>query len=305
MLARVAPVLAGLVVAADAQLGPVPELGEPCHGCHCGNVDLSGYRSREFRTPADSDGYVYMFKMCDEIPVASLPEGCKPNPAIPNDMAHPAVVKFKDNNPLDCTLVGSFGPCEPQDGTPVDCGMTYQPPKEGVPFAVTWRYQYGCENTFRIFLTDGHQTNPRESPYNDPDDQYECYWITHWPSLGAFGPVPGAKKPGDGDGGTHWFATLLLWVFVLFVVYLVGGTAFGVKVQGKPLNIEAVPHIHIWRQVGELGKSGFTWTKGKVTGASAAAGQYKGVDSSETASLQSSGEVVSYGASDKGDYDTL
>ena len=61
-------------------------------------------------------------------------------------------------------------------------------------------------------------------------------------------------------------------MFVLFVLYLVVGTAFGVKVQGKPLDVEVVLHIHIWRQVGELGKSGFTWTKDEVDGGRAAVG---------------------------------
>lgn len=301
MLTRVAPVLAGFVVLADAQNepAPIPELGEPCHGCKCGKMDLRGYKGRIFRTPADDDGFIYMFSMCEEIPQASLPEGCKAMPGVP-DLPYPAAVKVKDSNPLDCRLVGSFGPC---DG--FDCGMTYQPATEGVPFAVTWRYQYGCENTFRLFLTGGTQASPHEAPYNDPHDPYDCFWISTWRSLTAFG-YSGDGKPGGGDDdGMHPFAKLVLWVFLLFVVYLVVGTAFGVKVQGKPLNIEAVPHIHIWRRVGELGKSGYTWTKSKVSDGRAAAGKYSGVDSSETTSLQSSGEVASYGASEKGDYDTL
>ena len=98
--------------------------------------------------------------------------------------------------------------------------------------------------------------------------------------------------------------TLLpLWVFFLFVAYLVIGTAIGVKVQGKPLNIEAVPHIHVWRQVGEMAGSGVAMARAKVNGRAAASSQYKGVDGAETSSLK--GEVVDYGAADKGDYDTL
>ena len=301
MLSTRAALLAGFAALAEAQLGPVPELGEPCHGCQCGKVDLRNYGGRTFTTPQDIDGYIYRFRMCDDIPVHELPEGCKPNPGIPDDSPHPAVVKYKHDNPEDCSLVGSFGPCDGRD-----CGMTFQPPKEGTPFAVTWRYQYGCENTFRVFLSEGHQTSPQQAPYNDPNDQYECYWITHWPSLSAFGHVPGLPHKGGDEGGeTHPLARLLLWAFFLFIVYLAVGTAFGVKVQGKPLNIEAVPHIHIWRQVGELGQTGYKWTKDKVNAGRASASKYQGVDSSETASLQSSGEVVSYGASDKGDYDTL
>jgi hypothetical protein len=152
-------------------------------------MDLSSYSGREFITPADDDGYVYMFRMCEEIPQSNLPEGCKRIPDNPDDTPYPAVVKVKDDNPLDCELVGSYGPC---DG--FECGMTYQPAKEGVPFAVTWRYQYGCENTFRVFLAPGSQDRPHEPPYNDPNDPYECYWTTTWQSLDAYHSVTGSSE---------------------------------------------------------------------------------------------------------------
>ena len=82
MLARVAAVLAGFVVLADSQRSP--HLGQPCHGCTCGDMDLSSYSGREFITPADDDGYVYMFRMCEEIPQSNLPEGCKNIPGEPD-----------------------------------------------------------------------------------------------------------------------------------------------------------------------------------------------------------------------------
>jgi hypothetical protein len=291
-----AALLAGLAALAGAQEAP-PDVGERCTGCKCGKTDLSPYRHRTFRTPADDDGYRYMFKMCEDITNAELPEGCQAASGIP-PLPHPAVVKFKDNNVLDCEMVGSFGPCENGD---ITCGMTYQPHPNGL--AVTWQYLYGCQNTFRIFLSEGSQDEPREAPYNDPNDPYACYWITHWPSLSAFGHIPTPKPGHGGDEGSHWFADLILWVFVLFVAYLVIGTAIGVKVQGKPLNIEAVPHIHVWRQVGEMAGSGVAMARAKVNGRAAASSQYKGVDGAETSSLK--GEVVDYGAADKGDYDTL
>lgn len=298
MVATRAALLAGIVGLVEAQLGPIPPLGERCHGCKCGDLDLRSYANREFRTTADDHGYIYMFQMCDEIPETRLPEGCRPIAG--TSLPHPAVIKYKDDNRLDCSLVGSFGPCDDKD-----CSMTYLPASDGKPFSVTWRYQYGCENTFRIYLEDGKQTQPGEAPYNDPDDPYECYWVTTWRSLQAFGTAK-PKYDAPDDGGMHWFAKLLLWAFLLFIGYLVVGTVVGVKVQGKPLNVEAVPHIHIWRQAGEAASSGFVWAKDKVKGGRAAAEEYRSVQSSdETTSLKNSGEVVDYGSGSKDDYDTL
>ena len=213
---RVALLAVGRAALAEAQSHP--HLGETCIGCMCGKVDLSSFSGREFHTQADDDGYVYMFQMCEEIPSHRLPEGCLPQPGAPA-LPHPAVVKFKDNNPLDCELVGSFGPCEGG----IDCGMTYLPPSDGKAFSVTWRYQYGCEDTFRIFLTHGHQTQPQGSPYNDPDDPYDCFWVLHWPSLDAFGVDP-VLKPGDeSNAGKHLdhYGSLLLRLLSLLSILFV------------------------------------------------------------------------------------
>ena len=156
-----------------------PPVGQPCvvsgGKCMCGSTDLSEFRGREIRTPADSDGYRYMFRMCEDITTAQLPEGCQPASGIP-PLPHPAVVKWKDDTPMDCTMLGSFGPCPG-----VTCGMTYQPAANGV--AVTWQYEYGCYNTFRVFLTEGHQAAPQAAPFNDPVDAFPCYWTLHWASL--------------------------------------------------------------------------------------------------------------------------
>lgn len=170
------------MVAAGANRGPpVPSHGAPCHGCKCGSLDLKNYSGHEFRTPADKFGYVYMFQMCEQIPNSRLPLGCQAMPGVMK-LPHPAVVKYMPGDPADCDMIGSFGPCK--EG---DCGMTYQAPRNGTPFAVTWRFQYGCENTFRIYLANGHEDMPREVPHHDPADPYGCYWTLHWPSLNAFG----------------------------------------------------------------------------------------------------------------------
>ena len=188
-----AAVLSVLAVQLRAQGddGP-PPVGQPCTGCHCGNTDLSPYRGREFRTPADADGYVFLFQMCDPLSDAQLPEGCTTHgdPFI-RPFPQPAVVKYKANDPLDCTLVGSFGGCDDTSGP---CGMmTYQPHSNGL--AVTWQYKFGCTNTFRIFLGQGHETQPLQAPHSDPN---LCYWTTYWASLDAFGhvPVPGVTDEG-------------------------------------------------------------------------------------------------------------
>ena len=295
-----AAVLAGLAAQLRAQGGnDPPSTGAPCYGCHCGDTDLSPYRNREFRTPADADGYIFLFQMCDPLTEAQLPGGCT-TPGIPAFPA-PAVVKYKDNNPLDCELIGSFGPC-PDHAAADTCGMTYQPGTNGL--AVTWQYEYGCTNTFRIFLGPGHETKPKQAPYNDPNDPYLCYWITNWASLSAFGHI---NTPGDTNGKEmHPIASFFLGCSLAFVVYLAVGTAYGVKVQGKVLGPEAVPHIELWRSVPGLVTEGVNFAKHKVSGGAVAALRYKGVDQSETEGLSQGGGVVNYGASaDKGDYDTL
>ena len=178
---------------------PAPPVGRSCHGCKCGDMDLHNYRGHEFRTPADEDGYVTMFQMCEEIPAARLPDGCKPIPSDPNaTMPHPAVVRFKETDATDCEMLGSFGPCG--EGP---CGMTYLPTLQGKPFSVTWQYQLGCTYTFRIYLEEGDQDAPSNPPQLDPGDQYECYWTMHWPSLNAFSPA-----------SRSW----VTWVIVLLLV---------------------------------------------------------------------------------------
>ena len=194
-----------------------PPVGQPCvvsgGKCMCGSTDLSEFRGREIRTPADSDGYRYMFRMCEDITTAQLPEGCQPASGIP-PLPHPAVVKWKDDTPMDCTMLGTFGPC-----TGVACGMTYQPAANGV--AVTWQYEYGCYNTFRVFLTEGHQAAPQAAPFNDPVDAFPCYWTLHWASLGAFGGNP--TLPGAAGAETHPVASFFLWLLLIFGLYLCAG----------------------------------------------------------------------------------
>lgn len=218
MLGRAA-LLARFVALGGAQLGPIPKLGKACHGCKCGDVDLSGYRGHEFRTPTDDDGYVTMFQMCDEIPAARLPEGCKPIPGEPGTtLPHPAVVRFNGTDPTDCDMLGSFGPCKS-----FDCGMTYQELRKngtgGSVFAVTWRYQQGCEYTFQLELEEGHEDMPTHAPDNDPYDGYECFWTMQWPSLNAFparpAPAPGDTSPGKSSAAPWVVACLLLCGFAI------------------------------------------------------------------------------------------
>eukprot|EP01046_Picozoa_sp_COSAG06_P012937 COSAG06_NODE_773_length_12432_cov_14.300332_3_plen_550_part_00 len=232
-MARIqAALLAGLAAGVDAQRQTPPAVGEACQGCQCGATDLSSYGEGVFRTPADDDGYRYMFKMCGEIADAELPEGCQAQSGVP-PLPHPAVVMYKDNNPLDCSMVGSFGPCESAD---ITCGMTYQPLSDGGGgLAVTWQYLYGCQNTFRIALEQGAESKPTYAPYNDPTDPYLCYWTSTWASLGAFSGAAGggsadagASEPEPPTGVTASLALLFCYVWWVIFTVMMAVFAFGI-----------------------------------------------------------------------------
>eukprot|EP01051_Picozoa_sp_SAG22_P000466 SAG22_NODE_13_length_33548_cov_57.167773_18_plen_2478_part_00 len=122
----------------------VPErVSSPCDlaECICDGVDLSGFEGNVFQAPTDSEGYAYMISICSEIPTAELPTGCQ------QYAEHPAVVKYKANNPADCIEIGSVGPCS--QGA---CGMAGASTSAGV--TVTYTYTYGCKNTFSLTLSD-------------------------------------------------------------------------------------------------------------------------------------------------------
>ena len=207
---------------------PHPASGEvPCEisrlGFRCGdNVDLSGYAGLEapsgarwgpvFTTPPDSDGYIYKFKLLESFREFELPAGCRA--AIPRhggasvaQLTAPAVVQVNATDPdgQHCVVLGAFNNgcnCKDDRGPGTDCsqsgrrtcGMTYEPLPYG-GLAVTWRYQYGALNTFRVELTKGREPQPHEAPQQDPENRFDPYLafrLLRWPSLDIYGSSGGA-----------------------------------------------------------------------------------------------------------------
>ena len=119
-----------------------------------------------YKAPTDAEGYAYSLAICGEIPKAELPSGC-----IWQDVYHPSVVKYKDDNPTDCIAIGSIGPC-----TQGECGMTGAPASGG-GVVVTYTYTYGCRNTFTLTITPGNASAPGQVTDN------ECTYTASWAGL--------------------------------------------------------------------------------------------------------------------------
>ena len=215
--------LTGFASLVGAQREPLPASAAPCGRCRCGDTDLTPFRDHDggvFHTPADKNGYTYVFSVCDDL-VDALPVGCQSG-------EHPAVVRFREADPSDCTVLGSFGPCE----LGVECGMSFEAvaatDTRGAGLNVFWQYERGCQNTFQVFLTEGNETEPPRVPFNDPRDPFSCFWTTTWQSLGAFGSVNGSTETATdaelelptGVGAT--FALLFCYVcWVIFTVMMI------------------------------------------------------------------------------------
>jgi LPXTG-motif cell wall-anchored protein len=150
--------------------------GMPCepHRCECGGLDLSQFKGRVFDTPPDAQGMRVRFKMCENLTVEELPEGCHGN-----WVQAPSSVLYNASNGLTCDQIGSFGPCKSEEGgRPMQCGMTFNDSRaDGGELLVAWQLEYGCINTFRVALSAGTDMDPEEVVAHDPDS---CYWHTHW-----------------------------------------------------------------------------------------------------------------------------
>ena len=134
-------------------------------------------QGKVYKVPTDSwsEGYAYNLTICGEIPKAELPSGC-----IWQDVYHPSVVKYKDDNPTDCIAIGSIGPC-----TQGECGMTGAPASGG-GVVVTYTYTYGRKNTFTLTITPGNASAPGQVTSN------ECTYTASWAGLR---PKPLPPKP--------------------------------------------------------------------------------------------------------------
>jgi hypothetical protein len=142
--------------------------------CECDGVSLSSLRGKTHHAPADAEGYAYMLSVCGEIPKDELPSGCQ------QYAEHPAVVKYKGDNPADCIEIGSVGPCSQGE-----CGVTGTAQPHG-GLELVYTYTYGCKNTFSLMMTPGTDSEPGqilsdECSYSgawaglaDGMDQYRC-----------------------------------------------------------------------------------------------------------------------------------
>ena len=166
---------------------PEPEPVQPSEcdvaACTCAGVNLKGMQHKlDKTTTADTQGYSYMISICGDIPAKSLPEGCK-------DAEHPAVVKYKMEDPTDCLEIGSNGPCKTPgvDGEPA-CGMTGMKTAAGVD--LTWAYKGGaeyCLDHFMLSLTTGDGSQPLGpvSSSHQPGDRADqnCSYSAAWAAL--------------------------------------------------------------------------------------------------------------------------
>ena len=171
--------------------------------CTCDGVDLAALSGQIFDTPTSSDGYAYRLSMCTDIPKENLPAGC----AFAHYGEHPSVVKYKVNQPSDCIEVGSIGPCAGM--TPGQCGMTGTADGAG-GVTVTYRYTYGCKNTFVMSMT--HEWDSAPSAVSGGEF---CKYKTSWAGLHTSAEKCDAET-------TSQFGALDALVLVLYFVGVLG-----------------------------------------------------------------------------------
>jgi len=156
---------------------PPPSTGSTCDlsTCECDGVSLSSLRGKTYHPPVDAEGYAYMISVCDEIPKDELPSGCQ------QYAEHPAVVKYKADNPADCIEIGAVGPCSQGE-----CGMTGTAQPHG-GLELVYTYTYGCKNTFTLTMTPASAATLGQVTSN------ECSYTATWAGLGP--PPPPATVP--------------------------------------------------------------------------------------------------------------
>ena len=208
--ARMMPLLVGL---AASLIASAAAAACDLASCTCDGVDLSGMKGKVYQAPTDAEGYAYKISMCSEIPTAQLPTGCK------QYAEHPAVVKYKANNPADCIEIGSVGPCS--QGA---CGMAGAKTSAGV--TVTYTYTYGCKNTFALSLTSGSDAAPGAVTSN------ECAYTVAWAGLN------GASSGGGSAGGPgqDWGMFFLIFFFLAAGGYVGGGMFYNHKYNGEKMH---------------------------------------------------------------------
>jgi hypothetical protein len=188
-----------LPAACDLQFAP----DGSTQGCSCDGYDLSLAKGQVVRTGVDSDGYTFLFSVCAEIPREALPRGCK-------DFADkPAALRYRHNDPSDCTQIGSLGPCDAGESGP--CGMfgSYDAGSSSgtETLNLSYRYPFGCNNSLDVLITSGVQSMPSSAPTGGASGAATCDYTVTWPGLplqprpvspSGFA-VPKIKLLSDGD----------------------------------------------------------------------------------------------------------
>ena len=93
----------------------------------CAGYDLSLLRGKVFTLPKqDCTGdicYQHRVALFGSLPESDIPAGCKSNLQPGDGALHPAAVRFNPDQPADCLVLGSIGPCLPsQMHNPSPCG---------------------------------------------------------------------------------------------------------------------------------------------------------------------------------------
>jgi hypothetical protein len=150
--------------------------------CACGQHDLRAMRNQGvFTTPADNDGYAYMFSFCREIPALSLPASCRQTQHGADKVLLPAAVRFllagQNNKSSDCSFIGSLSTA---DGA---MGMTAAQLDE-THVRITFPYDWGCEEKFTLTLGPGMQALPGAGTF----DAMQCKYAYDWPCLDYYEP---------------------------------------------------------------------------------------------------------------------
>lgn len=177
-----------LLLAAVASATIAQQL-EPCDvsSCTCAGRSLEFVRNTTWDAAAvdASSEYAYMFSICDPIPQADLPVGCRQNNSLGILDQHITALKYKPGEPLDCVELGSAlnmtGEIDDPGGLPDPL------------LILRYSFAYGCTNTFSIAITD-RQPGPNDDDLkvteSGPDS---CYYELAWTHPLEPLPCPGGN----------------------------------------------------------------------------------------------------------------
>eukprot|EP01047_Picozoa_sp_COSAG01_P040980 COSAG01_NODE_3484_length_6019_cov_13.268750_2_plen_378_part_00 len=155
----------------DGVPGGADEAACDLRSCQCDGVSLAALRGKVITTPPNDAGYSYQISFCSNTPREQLPHGCQ---RVGEDGA---VAKYRADDPSDCMIVGSTGPCKGET-----CGVTGKKTPTGVD--VHFFYQYGAIYDFLIHLEHGASSSGGPGPGPGPVAQaeehslsYESTWV--------------------------------------------------------------------------------------------------------------------------------